>query len=74
MVSDDHFLTIEIANGWLHGINNWYPDKPPTRGIIYPYSITAFMWLLKQFSLVQPQCESFLFDYPTPSGPYSPYP
>lgn len=59
MGSDDHFLVIEIADGWLKGINRWYIAKPPMRGIFYPYSVTAVMWFLKQLSIVQPDIVMF---------------
>ncbi len=54
MASDDHFLVIEIADGWLNGINRWSVGKPPQRSILYPYSVTAIMWLLKQISVTKP--------------------
>lgn len=59
MAPDDHFLTIEIADGWLKGINHWYTDKPPMRGILYPYIVTASMWILKQVSIVRPEVVMF---------------
>jgi len=60
MAPDDHFLTIEIADGWLKGFNNWYTNKPPMRGILYPYLVTASMWILKQVSITAPEAVMFL--------------
>jgi len=59
MAPDDHFLTIEIADGWLKGFNNWYTNKPPMRGILYPYLVTASMWILKQVSITAPEAVMF---------------
>ena len=59
MATDDHFRVIEVADGWLHGSNEWYPDKPPMRGILYPYSVTAIMWLLSKLSVTLPELQMF---------------
>lgn len=59
MAVDDHFLTIEIADGWLNGINQWYTDKPPMRGIMYPYIVAANMWVLGRLSITGPDAVMF---------------
>ncbi len=59
MIPDDHFLTIEVADAWLKGENTWYTGKIPMRGILYPYTVTALMWALKQLTITAPDTVMF---------------